>query len=147
MSESSYLSQRITIELREAYEAVQDGLNFFLARYNLTHPKFRLLIQLRMAGEEGLSQSELSLALGVSNPNITGLVDRLVRDGWVVRGPDPRDRRVTRNRLTVNAVAMLEQVIPGLNSVTASATQKIPDSEKVKLIELLQALRQGFEEL
>lgn len=38
--------------------------------------------------------SELSNQLMVSNGNITGVVDRLVRDNYVIRQPSPDDRRV-----------------------------------------------------
>ncbi len=34
---------------------------------------------------------------------MTGLLDRMVRDGFVVRSPDPSDRRVHRIRLTERA--------------------------------------------
>ena len=44
--------------------------------------------------------SELSGALRVSNGNVTGIVDRLVNDGLIVRAPVPGDRRAMVVRLT-----------------------------------------------
>ena len=49
---------------------------------------------------EGLTMSELSRRLIVSNGAITGLVDKLAKAGLVTRREDPRDRRSTIVRLT-----------------------------------------------
>jgi DNA-binding MarR family transcriptional regulator len=50
--------------------------------------------------ESGLKMSELSSVLRVSNGNVTGIVDRLVEDGVLVRVPVDHDRRATTVRLT-----------------------------------------------
>ena len=44
--------------------------------------------------------SELSSALMVSNGNVTGIVDRLVSEGMLVRVPVENDRRASIVRLT-----------------------------------------------
>ena len=60
-----------------------------------TLPRFDLLAQLdRTSG--GLTLTELSNRMMVSNGNLTGLADRLVGDNLVERLPDPDDGRSTR---------------------------------------------------
>ena len=49
---------------------------------------------------DGLTMSELSRRLIVSNGAITGLVDKLAAGGLVTRREDPRDRRSAIVRLT-----------------------------------------------
>ena len=49
---------------------------------------------------DGLTMSELSRRLIVSNGAITGLVDKLAEAGLVTRHEDPNDRRSTIVRLT-----------------------------------------------
>ncbi|MBL6618696.1 MAG: MarR family transcriptional regulator [Reyranella sp.] len=49
---------------------------------------------------DGLTMSELSRRLIVSNGAITGLVDKLAAGGLVTRREDPKDRRSTIVRLT-----------------------------------------------
>ena len=49
---------------------------------------------------DGLTMSELSRRLIVSNGAITGLVDKLAEAGLVSRREDPKDRRSTIVRLT-----------------------------------------------
>ena len=64
-----------------------------------TLPRFDLLAQLdRTSG--GLTLTEPSNRMMVSNGNLTGLVDRLVGNNLVERLPDPDDGRSTRVALT-----------------------------------------------
>ncbi len=57
----------------------------------LTLPQAGLLFLLKE--KDGRIMSELSLAIGVDNSAMTGLVDRLEKAGCVERRPNPGDRR------------------------------------------------------
>jgi DNA-binding MarR family transcriptional regulator len=69
------------------------------ACFDTTLPRFDVLAALDHHAD-GLRMSELSSWLKVSNGNITGIVDRLVEDGLVVRVPVEGDRRAMLVRLT-----------------------------------------------
>jgi len=75
------------------------------AEFNTTLPKFDLLAQL-FREPEGLRLGELSKRTMVTNGNVTGLVDRLVADGLIVRGTLGGDRRVTVAKLTKRGSAV-----------------------------------------
>src|SRR5437660_12520408 len=61
--------------------------------------RFDVLAQLERF-PDGLTMSDLSRRLIVSNGAITGLVDKLMAGGMVMRQGDPRDRRSVIVRLT-----------------------------------------------
>jgi DNA-binding MarR family transcriptional regulator len=67
--------------------------------FDTTLPRFDVLAALYRF-EDGLKMSELSTALRVSNGNVTGIVERLVADGLVLRIPVAGDKRATLVRLT-----------------------------------------------
>ena len=67
--------------------------------FDTTLPRFDVLAALDHHAD-GLRMSELSSWLKVSNGNITGIVDRLVAEGLVVRVPVEGDRRAMLVRLT-----------------------------------------------
>ena len=69
------------------------------ACFGSTLPRFDLLAQLDKA-QEGLTMSELSRRMMVTNGNVTGLVQRLTEEGLVVREVTAEDRRQQRVRLT-----------------------------------------------
>lgn len=69
------------------------------AEFDTTLPRFDVLAALYRF-DEGLKMSELSAALRVSNGNVTGIIERLVSDGMVLRVPVAGDKRATLVRLT-----------------------------------------------
>jgi DNA-binding MarR family transcriptional regulator len=68
-------------------------------RFDVTLPRFDLMAQLDKA-PDGMTLSDLSKRMMVSNGNLTGLVDRLVVSGHIVRTVSPTDRRATVISLT-----------------------------------------------
>jgi DNA-binding MarR family transcriptional regulator len=68
-------------------------------RFDVTLPRFDLMAQLDKA-PDGMTLSDLSKRMMVSNGNLTGLVDRLVASGHVMRTVSPTDRRATVISLT-----------------------------------------------
>ncbi len=60
---------------------------------------------------DGLSMSELSDALRVSNGNVSGLVNRLIREGFVFKEMSKTDRRSFQARLTDLGKATFEEAL------------------------------------
>jgi len=68
-------------------------------RFDVTLPRFDLMAQLDRA-PEGMTLSDVSKRMMVSNGNVTGLVERLVESGHLDRRTSDSDRRVQVIRLT-----------------------------------------------
>jgi DNA-binding MarR family transcriptional regulator len=67
--------------------------------FDTTLPRFDVLAQLDKTHGK-MTLGELSQRMMVSNGNVTGLVDRLVNEGQIVRRASPHDRRVQMVSLT-----------------------------------------------
>ena len=67
--------------------------------FEVTLPRFDLMAQLYRA-PKAMTLGELSQRMMVSNGNVTGLVDRMVEQGFVSRRPSPKDRRAQLVSLT-----------------------------------------------
>jgi DNA-binding MarR family transcriptional regulator len=83
--------------------------------FDTTLPRFDLLAQLdaaRIDTPNGLTMSELSRRLMVTNGNLTGLVDSLVREGLVGRVVSPQDRRAQLISLTPAGKRGLDSMTP-----------------------------------
>ncbi|RCK04007.1 MarR family transcriptional regulator [Thalassospira xianhensis MCCC 1A02616] len=83
------VSRKIEGELREKMRL----------EFGSTLPRFDVMAALYRS-RDGMRMSELSSALMVSNGNVTGIVDRLVTEGMLVRVPVENDRRASIVRLT-----------------------------------------------
>src|SRR5882757_5829029 len=68
-------------------------------RFDVTLPRFDLMAQLDKV-PDGMTLSDVSKRMMVSNGNVTGLVERLVESGHVDRRTSESDRRVQVIRLT-----------------------------------------------
>lgn len=71
----------------------------FRTEFDSTLPRFDVMAAL-YRHPKGMKMSELSGELKVSNGNVTGIVDRLVKDGTIIRSPVLDDRRALLVRLT-----------------------------------------------
>jgi DNA-binding MarR family transcriptional regulator len=69
-------------------------------RFDVTLPRFDLMAQLDKA-PDGMTLSDLSRRMMVSNGNLTGLVDRLVASGHLDRRVSQSDRRAQVISLTL----------------------------------------------
>lgn len=74
--------------------------------YNLTMPQYQLLLAAMCEADTTLGG--LSSHLNCSRGNVTGIVDRLERDGWLVRERSNEDRRVITVRLTEKGTRVWE---------------------------------------
>lgn len=84
----------ICFRLGRAARKVTKAYREEIVSYGLTHGQFFLIIAIME--EEGLLPSELADKTSQDRPTITGLLDRLEKDGWIERKTDPRDRRSLR---------------------------------------------------
>lgn len=106
------LSRHVENELRERLRL----------QFRTTLPRFDVLSAL-YRNRAGMKMSELSAALMVSNGNVTGIVERLVGDGLIVRVPIAGDRRAMLVRLTRRG----EQDFEGMAAVHAGWISELFD--------------------
>jgi len=79
-----------------------------VASYDLTTTQFFLLIALYE--QDGIFISTLAHKLALRKATLTGLLDRLERDGFTERRADPQDRRVMRIHLTPKAEKLRDEL-------------------------------------
>lgn len=114
--------------------------------FDTTLPRFDLLAQLDAASAEaprGLTMSELSRRLMVTNGNLTGLVDRLVREGLVARTVSPPDRRAQIISLTPHGKEALGAMTPDHATWVRNMFSGITDTERRQLYTLLGKLKRS----
>jgi DNA-binding MarR family transcriptional regulator len=89
----------------------------------LTVAQYNVLTILALAADgTGLSQRELSDELVVDRSNVTGLLDRMEKAGWVRRADDAADRRIYRVRLTPEGRRLWEKADPLYAAAVARVT-------------------------
>lgn len=97
---ANHLEIRIWLRLLACANRIETALQRkVVSAFGISLARFDLLAQLERSGGV-LTMTDASKRMMVTNGAITGLVDRLVREGFVVREPHPKDRRTIFVRLT-----------------------------------------------
>lgn len=79
-----------------------------LFKTKITLPQFLILLLLQKQGE--LKMTGLARFMKVSTAAMTGLVDRLVKYGYILRVTDPADRRIIKVRLTTKGIDLVRKI-------------------------------------
>lgn len=102
-----YTPENILPLLQTISAMVEKRCHRFLSRkYGLTMPQYMLLLA-AMCGD-ATTLGGLADELHCSRGNLTGVADRLERDGWLVRERSTEDRRVVNIRLTEKGTKVWE---------------------------------------
>lgn len=112
--------------------------------FGTTLPRFDVLAQLDAAardGAGGLTMSELSRRLMVTNGNLTGLVERLVDERLVRRASPPHDRRAQLVSLTAAGRRALDAMTPAHHAWIERMFAGMTPPELAQLHALLGRLR------
>lgn len=108
MSELSKRRLKMWIRMLGVTRASESHLREFLrVKHDTTLPRFDVLAALYRR-RDGVTMSELSRMLLVSNGNATAVVDRLEGDGLVRRTQSDTDRRTVFVALTPEGLAQFE---------------------------------------
>ncbi len=112
---------------------------------DITLPRFDILAQLERHGAP-MSMSALSERLMVSNGNVTGLVERLIREGLVERTRAPHDRRIRLIGLTAEGTRVFTALAEDHRRWIASMMAGLTQEDMGALHDLLALLKRSIRE-
>lgn len=105
----------------------------------ITLPQFIVLNYLYK--HDGSKMNELAKVMDVTTAAATGIVDRLVRCGYIVRAYDPEDRRVINIRLTQKGSDMVKRIGRQRKDVTREVFGKISKEERESYLAIMLHIR------
>lgn len=82
--------------------------------------------------EDGLKLGELARRSGLEPSSMTGLIDRMERDGFTLRSPDKNDRRVQIIHLTDDGRNIKDPVMSVVDSVLSETFKGISKDDFLK---------------
>jgi len=115
------------------------AMNDELGKLGITYRQWEVLCWLSYMGE--ITQSELADQMRIEAPTLVGVIDRMERDGWIVRETDPNDRRKKIIRATEKVEPMWEQMVDCAKSVRTKALGQVPPEDVQKVKKTLSVIR------
>lgn len=139
-------SLRLWLRLLRCTNLVERDIQTRMRETDVTLPRFDFLAILYQAGC-ALNMGDISHRLMVSNGNVSGLAERLSKQGLIERWQWPDDRRHWYAALTKKGHQLFEEVAHEHELWIAALMQELDDNEIEQLGALLTRLRQSISAL
>ncbi|HEY2515158.1 MAG TPA: MarR family transcriptional regulator [Polyangiaceae bacterium] len=104
-------------------------------RAELTGPQLTVVKMLESVGD--LSLSDLSEKIRAQNSTVTGIIDRMEREGLVVRARSTEDRRVVNIRLTEKGARIAKEIPVEPMEIFRGALSSLTPAETRELFRIL----------
>lgn len=142
--EVSFREIMLWVRLAMTFNVVYQEIKHELREEHFTVPQFEIISCLDR--KTGLSLSEIAERLLVSGGNVTGIIDRLERDGYVHRVRDKIDRRIVRALLTEKGFELYKSFLPRYKEVMHRINSGLTLEERKQLQRLLKKLAHGIQQ-
>lgn len=122
--------------------SMNKAFNEELAPLGVTFPQAHALGWVAMEGP--LSQAELAQRMGIEPPTLAGILERMERDGWIVREPCPGDRRRKLVRAGPAADPVWNRIALTARGLRERAVRGIPKKRLDDLRDVLERIRRNL---
>jgi len=137
-------ARRAVVSVVRAFGALHRQMTPHYARFGLTPPQFQMLTVINRLRGERITQRRLGEELYVSFPNVTVMLARLERDGWIRRTVNPDDRRERFVSITPRGRALLKRIWKHQPAQLKRVTAGLNDEERLQLARLLNKMMSGL---
>lgn len=121
---------------------IESQIKEALKPFNLTHAQLNVLHLLYENDPEPIAANELKRKMLVSNPDVTRLLDRLVKKGFVSRQTCPENRRKIDISITESGIEIYKKAHgEAKKSVHNFFKDKISENEAKELRRILQKMK------
>ncbi|NNG27193.1 MAG: MarR family transcriptional regulator [Ignavibacteriaceae bacterium] len=109
----------------------------------ITHSQFNVLRILKGVHPNGYPRYDIISRMVEPAPDVTRLIDRLIKDELVERYYSEEDRRLSCSRITRKGIALLTKVNPNVDKFINEYSGVLTKTEKAKLSAVCEKLYEG----
>ena len=129
----SGIEQEGLLNLFIASNYLHSKLEEVCSKFNITLSQFNVLRILKGAHPAGYPRHEIIRRMVEPAPDVTRLIDRLIKEGLVERFNTETDRRLSLARITKKGISLLSKINPEINKFIFSYSSSLTKSEKEML--------------
>jgi DNA-binding MarR family transcriptional regulator len=104
------LEQEVYLSILRTASELSYAVDQFFRPFNITSSQYNVLRILRGAGTGGLCRNEISERMVTATPDMTRLLDRMEKAGWVTRERAEEDRRQVSTHITKPGMELLARL-------------------------------------
>jgi DNA-binding MarR family transcriptional regulator len=102
------LEQEVYLSILRTASELSYAADQLFRPFDITSSQYNVLRILRGAGADGLCRNEISERMVTATPDMSRLLDRMERAGWVTRERAEDDRRQVSTYITKSGMKLLE---------------------------------------
>ena len=134
------LADEAVVSLMVAAEHLDQAVAPIWERHGITADQYNVLRILRGVYPGGHPRNEVARRMIHRAPDVTRMLDRLVRRGVVARVRNAEDRRESIATITKAGLALLDRIDPDVLAVQKAVTAALPEPKLRQLVRLCDAL-------
>ena len=104
------LEQEVYLSILRTASELSYAVDQFFGQFDITQSQYNVLRILRGAGADGLCRNEISERMVTATPDMTRLLDRMEKAGWVTRKRAEDDRRQVSTHITKSGMELLARL-------------------------------------
>lgn len=136
----SGIEQEGLLNLFIASNYLHSKLDEVCSEFNITLSQFNVLRILKGAHPAGYPRHEIIRRMVEPAPDVTRLIDRLIKEGLVERFNIEKDRRLSLARITKKGITLLTKINPEIDKFILSYSSSLTKSEKEMLSSICEKL-------
>jgi len=136
----SSVEQEGLLNLFIASNYLHSKLDTICCGFKITLAQFNVLRILKGAYPEGYPRGEIMRRMVEPSPDVTRLIDRLIKEGFVERFYSDKDRRLSLARITKKGIALLTKINPEVDKFLLDYSSLLTKSEKELLSNICEKL-------
>ena len=109
-------------------------------KQGITHAQFNVLRILNGKYPEGYPRGDIINRMIEPAPDVTRLIDRLIKQGLVERFTSEQDRRLSLTKITNKGRGVLKKIKPKIDSLFKIVSDKLNKAERKQLSVLLEKI-------
>jgi DNA-binding MarR family transcriptional regulator len=133
-------ADQTVISILVAAEHLDRQLAPVIAAHGITTDQYNVLRILRGVHPGGHPRHEIARRMIHRAPDVTRMLDRLVRRKLLTRVRDPKDARLSVARITSAGLALLKRIDPEVEQAQEQATAMLTAAERKELARLCDRL-------
>jgi len=137
----SSLQTEVFLSMQRTADELQSRVAAVLKPFGISGTQYNVLRILRGAGPKGHRCSEVGARMVTREPDITRLLERMAKAGWISQSRDTKDRRVVMTRITKQGLKLLEETDKPVTELDRTLLAHMGEKKLKTLLALLNEAR------
>lgn len=134
------LEQEVLLNLMVTANYIKSIHDTIFSEYDITISQYNVLRILKGAYPKGYPRFDIINRMIDPSPDVTRLIDRLIKAGYVERINSSSDKRLSISKITKKGLMLVDKLQPSINSMDKLINRSLTREESKKLSELCEKI-------